>query len=175
MFAGGKRIRPGILFAAGRTFGADEKLLVRTAAAIEMIHTFSLIHDDLPAMDDDDLRRGRETCHKKFDEATAILAGDALLAMAFEVVAGDENLSPELRLKLVSQIANASGTPMGMVAGQQRDPEAQGQRITIHEKAIGRTFGANALPKTKSNQWIGSRHGAKHSGLIPGPIGKAIL
>ncbi len=133
MFAGGKRIRPGVMFAAGRTFGAEEKLLVRTAAAIEMIHTFSLIHDDLPAMDDDDLRRGRETCHKKFDEATAILAGDALLAMAFEVVAGDENLSAELRLKLVSQIANASGTPKGMVAGQQLDLEAEGQTITIEE------------------------------------------
>ncbi|MGB2751836.1 MAG: polyprenyl synthetase family protein [Pyrinomonadaceae bacterium] len=133
MFAGGKRIRPGILFAAGRTFGADEQMLVRTAVAIEMIHTFSLIHDDLPAMDDDDLRRGRETCHKKFDEATAILAGDALLAQAFEVVACDENLSPELRLKLVSQIANASGTPMGMVAGQQLDLEAEGQTINIEE------------------------------------------
>lgn len=133
IFAGGKRIRPGVMFAAGRTFGADEKLLVRTAAAIEMIHTFSLIHDDLPAMDDDDLRRGRETCHKKFDEATAILAGDALLAQAFEVVASDENLSAELRLKLVSQIASASGTPKGMVAGQQLDLEAEGQTITIDE------------------------------------------
>ncbi|MBK8303476.1 MAG: polyprenyl synthetase family protein [Chloracidobacterium sp.] len=133
MFAGGKRIRPGILFAAGRTFGADEQMLVRTAVAIEMIHTYSLIHDDLPAMDDDDLRRGRETCHKKFDEATAILAGDALLAQAFEVVACDENLSPELRLKLVSQIANASGTPRGMVAGQQLDLEAEGQTINIEE------------------------------------------
>ena len=133
MFGGGKRIRPGILFAAGRTFGADEKLLVCTAAAIEMIHTFSLIHDDLPAMDDDDLRRGRETCHKKFDEATAILAGDALLAQAFEVVACDENLSPELRLKLVAQIASASGTPKGMVAGQQLDLEAEGQTISIEE------------------------------------------
>ena len=133
MFAGGKRIRPGILFAVGRTFGADEQLLVLTAAAIEMIHTFSLIHDDLPAMDDDDLRRGRETCHKKFDEATAILAGDALLAQAFEVVACDESLAPELRLKLVSQIANASGTPRGMVAGQQLDLEAEGQTINIEE------------------------------------------
>lgn len=133
MFAGGKRIRPGVLFAAGRTFGADEKLLVRAAAAIEMIHTFSLIHDDLPAMDDDDLRRGRVTCHKKFDEATAILAGDALLAMAFEVVAGDENLSADLRIKLIAQIANASGTPVGMVAGQQLDLEAEGQTITIDE------------------------------------------
>ena len=133
MFAGGKRIRPGILFAAGRTFRADEKLLVNTAAAIEMIHTFSLIHDDLPAMDDDDLRRGRETCHKKFDEATAILAGDALLAFAFEIISCDESHSPELRLKLISKIASASGTPKGMVAGQQLDLEAEGRTITIDE------------------------------------------
>ncbi len=133
MFAGGKRIRPGILFAAGRTFGADEKLLVPTAAAIEMIHTFSLIHDDLPAMDDDDLRRGRETCHKKFDEATAILAGDALLAHAFAVVSSDEGLPADLRLKLVAQIASASGTPSGMVAGQQLDLEAEGRTVSLNE------------------------------------------
>ena len=93
LFGGAKRIRPAILFAAGHTFGAENHLLSHTAAAIEMIHTFSLIHDDLPAMDNDDLRRGRATCHKKFDEATAILAGDALQVMAFKVVAEDESLS----------------------------------------------------------------------------------
>ena len=84
LFAGGKRFRPALVLAVGKTFGADEKDLLKTAAAIEMIHTYSLIHDDLPAMDDDDLRRGRLTCHKKFDEATAILAGDALQNLAIQ-------------------------------------------------------------------------------------------
>jgi geranylgeranyl pyrophosphate synthase len=91
-----------------------------------MIHTYSLIHDDLPAMDDDDLRRGRETCHIKFDEATAILAGDALQNMAFQTIAEDKNLSAELRIKLIKEIAKASGTPKGMVAGQQMDLDAEG-------------------------------------------------
>ena len=133
IFAGGKRIRPAVLFAIGRTFGAETATLLRTAAAIEMIHTFSLIHDDLPAMDDDDLRRGRETCHKKYDEATAILAGDALLALAFQVVAEDGGLSSYIRLKLIAEIAQASGTPRGMVAGQQLDLEAEGRTLEISE------------------------------------------
>ena len=89
VFAGGKRFRPALVFAAGKTFGAGGEKLLKTAAAIEMIHAYSLIHDDLPAMDDDRLRRGRETCHIKFDEATAILAGDRLQALAFQAIAGD--------------------------------------------------------------------------------------
>src|SRR6478672_8901222 len=101
LFAGGKRIRPGLVYAAGETFGASRERLAKTAAAIEMIHTFSLIHDDLPAMDDDDLRRGRETCHKKFDEATAILAGDALQTLAFQTIAEDEHLDDALKVRLV--------------------------------------------------------------------------
>ncbi len=126
IFAGGKRFRPVLVFAVGRTFGADLEKLKSVAAAVEMIHTYSLIHDDLPAMDDDDLRRGRETCHIKFDEATAILAGDALQNMAFQTIAEDENLPAELRIKLIGEIAKASGTPKGMVAGQQLDLEAEG-------------------------------------------------
>ncbi|MEO8042228.1 MAG: polyprenyl synthetase family protein, partial [Acidobacteriota bacterium] len=90
LFAGGKHFRPALVFAVGRAFGAPDTKLVRTASAVEMLHTYSLIHDDLPSMDDDDLRRGRETCHKKFGEATAILAGDALQALAFQVIAEDE-------------------------------------------------------------------------------------
>ena len=133
LFAGGKRIRPGLVFAAGETFDADVKRLSRAAAAIEMIHTFSLIHDDLPAMDDDDMRRGRATCHKKYGEATAILAGDALQTLAFKVLAEDNGVAAEVRVRLIADIATASGTPAGMVAGQQMDLDAEGRTVTISE------------------------------------------
>ena len=133
VFAGGKRLRPALVFAVGETLGAAEKDLGRAAAAIEMIHTYSLIHDDLPAMDDDDLRRGRATCHVKFGEATAILAGDALQTLAFQTIAEDENLSAETRVRVASEIARAAGTPSGMVAGQQLDLEAEGKQISIED------------------------------------------
>jgi len=131
LFAGGKRFRPALVLAVGEAFGAAKEKLLRTAAAIEMIHTYSLIHDDLPAMDDDDLRRGLATCHRKFGEATAILAGDVLQTLAFQAVAEDENLSAAIRVKLISEIARAAGTPAGMVAGQQLDLEAEGRQISI--------------------------------------------
>lgn len=131
IFAGGKRFRPFLVFAVGQTFGADVGNLKSVAAAIEMIHTYSLIHDDLPSMDDDDLRRGRETCHIKFDEATAILAGDALQNMAFQTIAEDEKLSAEMRIKLVKKLSQASGTPSGMVAGQQMDLDAEGFGVKV--------------------------------------------
>ena len=131
LFAGGKRIRPAILFAVGQTFNAAFDDLSATAAAVEMIHTYSLIHDDLPAMDDDDLRRGKATCHKQFGEATAILAGDVLQTLAFKTISDDERLSPDLRIKLISMIAVAAGSPSGMVAGQQLDLEAEGQALAI--------------------------------------------
>jgi geranylgeranyl pyrophosphate synthase len=133
LLAGGKRFRPALLFAVGQTFDAAEEKLLNTAAAIEMIHTYSLVHDDLPAMDNDDLRRGRETCHRKFGEATAILAGDVLQTLAFQAIAEDENLSAEIRVKLVSEIARAAGTPVGMVAGQQLDLEAEGKNISVKQ------------------------------------------
>jgi geranylgeranyl pyrophosphate synthase len=133
LFAGGKRFRPALLFAVGKTFGAPVEAMLRTAAAVEMIHTYSLIHDDLPSMDNDDLRRGRETCHKKFDEATAILAGDVLETLAFQSVAEDEGLPPEVRIRLIVELAKAAGTPHGMVAGQQLDLEAEGRNTTIEE------------------------------------------
>ena len=151
LFAGGKRIRPAMLFAVGETFGADRHRLSRTAAAIEMIHTYSLIHDDLPSMDDDDLRRGRATCHKKFGEATAILAGDALQTLAFKAVADDESLDVEIRIKLISAIANAAGTPVGMVAGQQSDLDAEGKTLSlqaideIHRGKTGALISAAAI------------------------------
>ncbi|HJZ83111.1 MAG TPA: farnesyl diphosphate synthase [Pyrinomonadaceae bacterium] len=130
VFAGGKRFRPALLVAVGQTFGASGEHLIRTACALEMIHTYSLIHDDLPSMDDDDLRRGRATCHVKFGEATAILAGDALQAMAFQTIADDEKLPAALRLQLISEIARAAGTPVGMVAGQALDLDAESQDVS---------------------------------------------
>jgi geranylgeranyl pyrophosphate synthase len=133
IFAGGKRFRPALVLAVGDVFDAPQTSLLRTAAAVEMIHTYSLIHDDLPSMDNDDLRRGRATCHVKFDEATAILAGDALQNLAFQIIAEDENLSLEIRLKLISELATAAGTPAGMVAGQQLDLEAEGKEISLEE------------------------------------------
>jgi geranylgeranyl pyrophosphate synthase len=150
LFAGGKRFRPGLLLAAGQTFGARPDDLIRTACALEMIHTYSLIHDDLPSMDDDELRRGRPTCHVKFDEATAILAGDALQTLAFQTIAEDQRLSPELRVQLISEIARAAGTPDGMVAGQAHDLDAESREVTgqelerIHQHKTGALIRASA-------------------------------
>ena len=130
LFAGGKHFRPVLIFAVGRAFGAADEKLTRTAAAVEMIHTYSLIHDDLPPMDDDDLRRGRETCHKKFGEATAILAGDALQVLAFQAIAEDERLSVATRNELVKGLARAAAK---MVVGQQLDLEAEGKELSLAE------------------------------------------
>ena len=143
LFAGGKRFRPALVFAVGRTFEAATEKLLRTAAAVEMIHTYSLIHDDLPSMDNDDLRRGRETCHKNFGEATAILAGDVLETLAFQAVAEDERLSPEMRISLVAELAKAAGTPLGMVAGQHLDLEAEGKQISI--EAVDKIHGSHSI------------------------------
>jgi len=132
-FACGKRFRPALLLAAGETFGAPLDSLIATACALEMIHTYSLVHDDLPAMDNDDLRRGRPTCHVRFGEATAILAGDALLTLAFKTVSEDTNLSNTKRAVLISEIAQAAGTPEGMVAGQAYDLEAESQDVAAAE------------------------------------------
>jgi geranylgeranyl pyrophosphate synthase len=130
VFGGGKRFRPALLFASGQTFGATRQQLLRTAAAVEMLHTYSLIHDDLPSMDNDDLRRGRETCHRKFDESTAILAGDALQAKAFQTIACDDSLDPSLRVMLTSDMGHAAAK---MVSGQLLDLEAEGKEIAIGE------------------------------------------
>lgn len=126
VFAGGKRFRPMLLLATGEAFGADDSSLLRVATALELIHTYSLIHDDLPCMDDDDLRRGQPTCHIKFGEATAILAGDALQTLAFQTIAEAEELSLSVRIQLISELSRAAGTPAGMVAGQALDLEAEG-------------------------------------------------
>lgn len=133
LFAGGKRFRPALVLAVGKTFDTPDEKLLKTAAAAEMIHTYSLIHDDLPVMDDDDLRRGRATCHKKFGEATAILAGDVLQTLAFQAIAEDENLPAEIRVRLISELAKAAGTPNGMVAGQQLDLDGEGNSFSLEE------------------------------------------
>jgi geranylgeranyl pyrophosphate synthase len=130
VFAGGKRFRPTLVLAVGHVFGETEKKLLRTAAAIEMIHTYSLIHDDLPAMDNDSLRRGRATCHVKFDEATAILAGDRLQVLAFEVIANDELLTCETKVKLISELAESAAK---MANGQQMDLEAEQKTVSLAE------------------------------------------
>lgn len=130
VFAGGKRFRPALLLAVGQAFSASVEDLIKTACAFEMVHTYSLIHDDLPAMDDDDLRRGRPTCHVRFDEATAILAGDALQTLAFRTIAEDERLDTATRIKLISELARAAATPEGMVAGQALDMEAETRQVT---------------------------------------------
>jgi geranylgeranyl diphosphate synthase, type II len=129
VFAGGKRFRPALLLATGEAFSAPIRALIGTACAFEMVHTYSLIHDDLPAMDDDNLRRGRPTCHVRFDEATAILAGDALQTLAFRTIAEDEHLDAETRVALISELARAAATPEGMVAGQALDMEAETRQV----------------------------------------------
>ena len=133
LFAGGKRFRPVLLLATGEEFGATTDSLLDTACALEMIHTYSLIHDDLPSMDDDDLRRGRPTCHVRFGEATAILAGDALQTLAFQTIAEDESLPATVRVALVSEVARAAGTPRGMVAGQAHDLAAESREVSGEE------------------------------------------
>lgn len=128
VFAGGKRIRPILCLETARIFAPDINPALHPACAIEMIHTYSLIHDDLPALDNDDLRRGKPTCHKKFGEANAILAGDALLTLAFETV-GATPVSPAQSVAILKEISAAAGTVNGMVGGQVADLEAEGKRI----------------------------------------------
>lgn len=125
--AGGKRIRPVLCLEFARIFGAEEKAL-DAACALEMIHTFSLIHDDLPCMDNDDFRRGKPSCHKQFDEAQALLAGDALENYAFEVIASDDKLSFEQRVKLTRCLSRNVGV-MGMIGGQVIDVKNEGSRL----------------------------------------------
>ncbi|MFM9851941.1 MAG: polyprenyl synthetase family protein [Sphingomonadaceae bacterium] len=128
---GGKRMRPLLVVASCGLFNVDEQAALRVATAIEAIHTYSLIHDDMPCMDDDDLRHGKPTVHKVFDEATAVLAGDALHALAFELLAEEATHSdPFVRVELVLELARASG-PDGMAGGQMMDIEAEGQTFDL--------------------------------------------
>ena len=152
VLGGGKRVRPALVYATAAALGLPQNVVTAAACAVEMIHAYSLIHDDLPAMDDDDLRRGRPTCHKAYDEATAILAGDALQVRAFEVLATDPLLpdAPAVRLQLVRILAQASGTA-GMAGGQALDLAAEGQRLNlaaitdIHARKTGALIRASVL------------------------------
>ena len=134
VFGGGKRVRPVLVYASGEAFNVEPAALDGCACAVEMIHTYSLIHDDLPAMDDDDLRRGRLTSHKAYDEATAILAGDSLQALAFQVLAQDPEIRVPAaqRLRMIDILALAGG-PAGMTGGQAIDLEAEDKVLTLEQ------------------------------------------
>jgi geranylgeranyl pyrophosphate synthase len=149
VLGGGKRVRPLLAYASAELVGLPEHRVDAIAAAVELVHAYSLIHDDLPAMDDDDLRRGRPTVHRAFDEATAILAGDALQALAFETLCNDESLSatPARQMRVIRWLAEASG-PAGMVGGQALDLEAENMEIDeqalqdIHRRKTGQLIRA---------------------------------
>jgi geranylgeranyl diphosphate synthase, type II len=133
IFAGGKRLRPILAIATGEVFGAEERELMPAACALEMIHTYSLIHDDLPAMDNDQWRRGRPTCHVKFGEAIAILAGDALLTQAFLTLAGYETTNLDRKIRVISEVARAAATTRALIGGQVLDIESEGKQITSEQ------------------------------------------
>ena len=146
VLGGGKRIRPSLVYATGEALGLDLDLLDAPAVAIELIHAYSLIHDDLPAMDDDDLRRGKATCHLAFDEATAILAGDALQMLAIQILSmqNQEKLSAEQSLTMISLLSIAAGS-QGMVGGQSLDLSSTGNQLTEAELETMHTHKTGAL------------------------------
>ncbi|MCC2526062.1 farnesyl-diphosphate synthase [Bacillus halotolerans] len=150
--AGGKRLRPLIVLAVLNAYGKSEKDGIPVGCAVEMIHTYSLIHDDLPCMDDDDLRRGKPTNHKVFGEATAVLAGDGLLTESFKLITShvSDEVSAEKRLRLVNELISAAGTE-GMVGGQIADMEAENRQVTleelesIHERKTAKLLGFGVI------------------------------
>lgn len=127
---GGKRVRASLVYAAGETLGASLDTLDSAAGALELVHAYSLVHDDLPCMDDDDLRRGKPSCHKAYDEATALLVGDALQSLAFEIIAADARLSAEQRTAMLARLAHAIGAH-GMAGGQALDLAAVGRALDL--------------------------------------------
>jgi geranylgeranyl diphosphate synthase type II len=144
LFAGGKRLRPILVLTAGESLGGHADELMPVACAFEMIHTYSLIHDDLPAMDNDDLRRGLPTCHKAFSETVAILAGDALLTQAFRVLSSDSPGRDAARqVRVIREVATAAGTVEALIGGQMRDIESEGKEVNeetldyIHRSKTG--------------------------------------
>jgi geranylgeranyl diphosphate synthase type II len=153
VFAGGKRLRPALCIAAYSIYRQDSRDIVPVACALEMAHTYSLIHDDLPAMDNDDFRRGVPSCHRKFGEAIAILAGDALLTLAFETILGSAGFAPDRLANTSLQLARALGTRDGMIAGQVFDLEGEGKALdadrleAIHRAKTGALLSASV--------WIG--------------------
>jgi geranylgeranyl diphosphate synthase, type II len=161
VFAGGKRLRPILCIESSRLFTDKGSSFVRRACALELIHTYSLIHDDLPALDNDDLRRGKPTCHRAFGEAIAILAGDALLTLAFEVLASPGPPSPELKLQVIHELARGIGTPAGMVSGQVVDLE------TADAKVEAATLDYIHAAKTGALIRAAVRSGALYGGASP--------
>ena len=129
IFAGGKRVRPILIIAAGESLGGNRESLLALGAAVEMIHTYSLIHDDLPALDNDDLRRGVPTCHKVFGDAIAILAGDSLMTRCYQVLADLPGVTDAVRLAILREVARATGTIDGMIGGQVVDLESEGKPV----------------------------------------------
>jgi geranylgeranyl diphosphate synthase type II len=136
IFAGGKRLRPILTIATGEIFGAAEEQLLPAACSIEMIHTYSLVHDDLPAMDNDDMRRGRPTNHVVYGEAMAILAGDALLTQAFRTLADYQSSSGSTKLRVISEVAKAAGTTRALIGGQVLDIQSEGKNMTGEELEV---------------------------------------
>jgi len=163
--AGGKRLRPILVIAGAEAVGAPPATVMPTACALEMIHTYSLIHDDLPAMDDDDYRRGRLTNHKVFGDAVAILAGDALLTLAFKLVADNAALvsDPRVVCDVVAAIAEASGT-FGMVGGQVVDIESEGKAITPETLEYIHRHKTAAL--LRGSLWVGARLGGADAAAL---------
>jgi len=165
VLSGGKRIRSALMFATALTIGLTEDEVEAAACAIELVHAYSLVHDDLPAMDDDDLRRGRPTCHKAYDEATAILVGDALQPLAFQLLARDASLpkAPAIRLRLIDLLAEASGT-FGMAGGQAIDLAASGRMLDIaqvedmHARKTGAMIRASVLMAAECVPHMEKRH-----------------
>ncbi len=143
VFAGGKRVRPILVLASGESLAGDRGVLLHLGAAIEMMHTYSLIHDDLPALDNDDLRRGVPTCHKVFGDAMAILTGDSLLTRCFQLLAELPKVTDSTRVRIIGEVATATGTIKGMIAGQVVDLESEGKPVDaklleyIHESKTG--------------------------------------
>lgn len=175
---GGKRLRPFLIYRCGLMLGADIESLDVAAAAIELIHCYSLIHDDLPAMDDDDLRRGQISCHKKYDEATAILAGDALQSLAFELLADCPKLSIQQQIQLVKTLANASGAH-GMCRGQSLDLFAESQNIDveflsqIHQYKTGALIHAAVMMGFICSPHFNNSHTQAHLSAYANAIGLA--
>jgi geranylgeranyl diphosphate synthase type II len=158
LFAGGKRIRPILAIAAGRAVSDSPDGIENAAVTLELIHTYSLIHDDLPALDNDDLRRGRPTCHKVFGEAMAILAGDSLLTLAFEVLSRLPHIEADRKIRLVEELARASGTVGGMIGGQVNDIEG--------EKKVPTAFLLESIHRAKTGALLRAslRMGAIYAG-----------
>lgn len=161
----GKRVRPALIYAIAEALNIPFKKVDSAACAIELIHSYSLVHDDLPAMDDDDLRRGRPTCHIQFDEATAILVGDAQQTLAFEILSNDQNIDPKVALEMIRLLSNASGAH-GMIAGQVLDIQSEGKSIPLNTLKSLHLMKTGAL--IQCALLMGAANSSKYNELKPG-------